>query len=182
MRKLKLEELERDNIAQYQDREKIKVSVVLDNIRSAMNVGSFFRTVDCFALSKIYLTGITAVPPHPEINKTAIGATLSVEWEYYKDVEELIKELKNEKTLVLGIEQTDKSIPLEEYTLDDANHSIVLVFGNEVEGLSESILPLLDDSIVIPQYGTKHSLNVAVCGGIVLHEFRQKIKKASIKY
>ena len=182
MRKLKLEELGRDNIAQYQDREKINISVVLDNIRSAMNVGSFFRTSDCFALSKIFLTGITAVPPHPEINKTAIGATLSVEWEYHKDVAVLIKVLKTSGSLILGIEQTDKSIPIEEYTIQDKNRSIVLIFGNEVEGLSETVLPLLDDSIVIPQFGTKHSLNVAVCGGIVLHDFRQKIKKASIKY
>lgn len=175
MRKLKLDELGRDSIDQFKKREKIPVSIVLDNIRSAMNVGSFFRTADCFASSKIYLTGITAAPPHPEINKTAIGATLSVEWEYRKSIKELLLELKEEAVL-LGIEQTDQSVALENYT-HDFEKPVVLIFGNEVEGLTEDILPLLDKSVEIPQYGTKHSLNVAVCGGIIMHTFHQELKK-----
>lgn len=174
MRKLKLEELGRDSIDQFKQREKIPVSIVLDNIRSAMNVGSFFRTADCFALSKIYLTGITAAPPHPEINKTAIGATLSVEWEYHKSIYDLVSVLKKEAS-ILGIEQTDQSIALEDYP-HHFEKPVVLIFGNEVEGITTDILPLLDKSIEIPQYGTKHSLNVAVCGGIILHTFHQEFR------
>jgi tRNA G18 (ribose-2'-O)-methylase SpoU len=175
MRKLKLEELGRDNLSEYRSKAKVSISVVLDNLRSAMNVGSFFRTMDCFAIEKLYLTGISAKPPHPEINKTAIGATLSVEWEYHKDILELVTELKSSHH-ILGIEQTTESVALESYELQ-TDKPMVLIFGNEVNGLSESILPLLDKSIEIPQYGTKHSLNVAVCGGVVLHHFASKLKQ-----
>ncbi len=168
MRKLKLEELQRDDVESYKSKKKFPISIVLDNIRSAMNVGSFFRSSDAFAVKKIYLCGITAKPPHAEINKTAIGATRSVEWSYHPDIKQLIVELKSEDKYIIGIEQTTESVPLKDFKPNE-EREIVLVFGNEVEGLSEIILELLDQCIEIKQYGTKHSLNVSVCGGVVLH-------------
>jgi len=173
MRKLKLEELERIDVDNYKSLEKQPIVIVLDNIRSAMNVGSFFRTADSFALDHIYLTGITATPPHPEINKTAIGATLSVEWSYQKEVGLVIEKLKNQGYLILGIEQTDESVSLESFSYD-IDQKIALVFGNEVDGISQSLLSHLDVAIEIPQFGTKHSLNVAVCGGIVVWDMIRK--------
>lgn len=173
MRKLKLEELNRADIDTFKKAGKHPIVIVLDNIRSAMNVGSFFRSADSFALEHIYLTGITAKPPHPEINKTAIGATKSVDWTHEQDVSEVINTLKNKGYKIIGIEQTDKSISLESYAYD-VNEKIALVFGNEVDGINNTILAELDLAIEIPQYGTKHSLNVAVCGGIVMWDFTKK--------
>jgi len=167
MRKLKLKELNRVDVSTYKTIEKTPIVIVLDNIRSAMNVGSFFRTADSFALEHIYLTGISAKPPHPEINKTAIGATLSVEWSHNPEIATTIDLLKSKGYRIVGIEQTDSSVPLEAYTYDMKSKT-ALVFGNEVSGISASVLPLLDDAVEIPQFGTKHSLNVAVCGGIVI--------------
>ena len=168
MRKLKLEELGRLSVEEYHMIPKTPVLVVLDNIRSAMNVGSVFRTADAFAIEKIVICGISATPPNREITKTAIGATESVSWEYIEDISEAIASLKSKGYTIAGIEQTDHSIKLGS-VLPDAE-KIAVVLGNEVDGISDEILYLLDYCIEIPQYGTKHSLNVSVCAGIVLWE------------
>ncbi len=167
MRKLKLEELNRVDVDTFKSLDKHPIVLVLDNIRSAMNIGSFFRTADSFALEHIYLTGISAKPPHPEINKTAIGATLSVDWTYDNDITNTISLLKTKGYLIIGIEQTNHSVSLESFSINTRS-KIALVFGNEVSGISVDVLPLLDHAVEIPQFGTKHSLNVAVCGGIVI--------------
>lgn len=170
MRKLKLTELNRDKVTEYRTKEKIPVVIVLDNIRSALNVGSVFRTSDAYLIDKIYLCGITAKPPHKEITKSAIGATDSVEWEYYESSSDCIKALKENSYTILGIEQTDQSILLNEYEMVD-DKKYALVFGNEVNGVSEEVIPLLDDALELPQFGTKHSLNISVCAGIVIWDF-----------
>jgi len=170
VRKLSLEELNRASLQEYHALPKIPITVVLDDIRSAMNVGSFFRTSDAFRIREIMLCGITATPPHKEILKTAIGATSSVQWRYTEDINLAVQGLKEERYRIIGIEQTSASRDL--YAFDvDITQRYALVFGNEVRGISEHILSLLDDALEIPQYGTKHSLNVAVCGGIVLSHF-----------
>ena len=166
MRKLKLEELNRQNVDTFKDAPKLPVIVVLDNIRSALNIGSIFRTCDAFALEEIYLCGISATPPNREITKTAIGATESVKWSHHPDIRQAIKQLKASGYSIVGIEQTDSSISLQDFTQHP--RKIAVVFGNEVEGISDDILQELDCCIEIPQYGTKHSLNVSVCAGIVL--------------
>lgn len=175
MRKLKLKELNRVEVNKYKEREKIPVVIVMDNIRSALNVGSVFRTSDAYLIKKIYLCGITAQPPHKEITKSAIGATDSVEWVYEKEVEQCILSLKNEGFKILGIEQTDESIPLQEFKVNPAL-PYALVFGNEVNGLSNNVLPLLDNAIELPQFGTKHSLNISVCAGIVIWDFWKNLR------
>ena len=170
MRKLKLEELGRIQVEDYKTLPKTPVHIVLDNIRSALNVGSAFRTADAFLIEKIHLCGITARPPHREITKTAIGATRSVDWAYVESTRSCLEELKSKRSKLIGVEQTDQSIMLQDYDWNPIQSS-VLIFGNEVNGLSEDILDLLDDCIEIPQYGTKHSLNVSVSLGIVLWDF-----------
>ena len=175
MRKLKLKELGRISVKQFKDIEKLPVVLVLDNIRSAMNIGSFFRTADAFAIEKIYICGISATPPHKEINKTAIGATDSVDWEYHKSTRECLTQLKKEGYLITGIEQTDLSVMLNKYIPEnDKKHA--LVFGNEVSGISDDILDILDLSLEIPQFGTKHSFNVAVSGGIILWHYNLNLR------
>lgn len=169
MRKLKLEELNRVSIPEFKAQEKHPVYIVLDNIRSGLNVGSVFRTADAFAIKEILLTGICPQPPHKEIHKSAIGATASVEWRYFEKVEDAIYDLKKDGVRVLGVEQTDESISLQK-GFDKDQGAIALVFGNEVNGLSDAVLPLLDDSIEVPQFGTKHSLNISVCAGILMWE------------
>lgn len=166
MRKLKLDELNRLSVEEFRQRKKFPVAIVLDNIRSGMNVGSFFRTGDAFAVRKIYLTGYTPVPPHKEIFKTAIGATETIDWEYHPEIKDLILELQSRDWYCIGIEQTDASVFLQDARIP--TQPIALIFGNEVNGLSDSVLPELDEIWEVPQYGTKHSLNVSVCGGIVL--------------
>jgi len=175
MRKLQLHELGRHTKDSYQKADKLKITVVLDNIRSAMNVGSIFRTVDGLGLEKIILTGITSQPPHKEINKTAIGATESVEWEYAESILEVTQNLKKKGYLILGIEQTDVSLELQNHKAE-SNQSLAVILGNEVNGLSDAILPLLDQAIEIPQFGTKHSFNVAVCAGMVLWELSKQMR------
>lgn len=175
MRKLKLQELNRVTVSEYQDTEKIPVVIILDNIRSAMNVGSFFRTADAFKIHCIYLCGITATPPHKEILKTAIGAASSVHWKYQSTTQEAIDLLKEDFQIV-GIEQTDQSVLLQDVIVDTAAR-YALVFGNEVKGVSDEVLDDLDLAIEIPQFGTKHSLNVSVCGGIALWHFVQPFLK-----
>lgn len=172
MKKLSMEELHRASVEEFSNMEKLPVVVILDNVRSALNVGSFFRTCDTFAIRTLVLTGISATPPNREINKTAIGSTESVQWQYFEHIMDAINYFKKEGYKIIGVEQTDQSQRLQDFTLTDTKAA--LVFGNEVNGLSESILPLLDGCIEIPQVGTKHSLNVSVCGGIVLWEVFRK--------
>lgn len=170
MRKLKLKELGRISVQEFKNRKKIPIVLVLDNIRSAMNVGSFFRTGDAFAVEKLCICGISATPPHKEINKTAIGATDSVDWKYYKSTKDCLIELQNEGYVLTGIEQTDQSILLNK-VIPDKNKKHALIFGNEVSGISDDILDFLDLALEIPQFGTKHSFNVAVSGGIILWHY-----------
>jgi 23S rRNA (guanosine2251-2'-O)-methyltransferase len=168
MRKLRLEELGRHTPESYLNQGKIPVTVILDSIRSALNVGSVFRTADAFAIEQIVLCGITATPPNREITKTAIGATSTVNWEYSENVCSAIQKLKKEGYTIMGVEQTDASVSI----LNDfpCYPKTAVVFGNEVEGISDEAINLLDCCIEIPQFGTKHSLNVSVCAGIVLWE------------
>ena len=174
MRKLKLQELNRVDTKTFKEQSKTPVVLVLDNIRSGLNVGSAFRTADGFGLEKIYLCGITATPPHREILKTAIGASNSVDWEYSKTTLDAILLLKKEGFQIIAIEQIDKSILLQDFKLDK-NQKYALVFGNEVTGVSDEILEHLDTAIEVPQVGTKHSFNISVCVGIVTWDFFKKI-------
>lgn len=173
MRKLRLDELNRLSVEEFKLSPKIPVVVILDNIRSAMNVGSIFRTADAFAIEKIIICGISATPPSREISKTAIGATDSVAWEYISDITDAIFTLKAEGYTIAGIEQTDHSVMLDKSLVP--GDKIAVIFGNEVDGVSDSIIDQLDICLEIPQSGTKHSLNVSVCAGIVLWELKQKL-------
>ncbi|MCF8430031.1 MAG: RNA methyltransferase [Bacteroidia bacterium] len=153
-----------------------RIYVVLDNIRSAQNVGSFFRTCDSLGVDKIFLCGITSVPPNKEILKTALGATDSVKWEYFENTLHCIDFLKSEDYIVICVEQTEKSLMLDKYNFN-INKNICLVFGNEIEGVGKEIIEMADECVEIPQLGTKHSLNVSVAGGIVIWDLlRSKIK------
>ena len=169
MKKISMDELQRSSIKDFKDSEKYPLVVVLDSVRSMSNVGSIFRTCDGFAVKKLYLCGITAQPPHKEITKTALGATESVDWEYHQDVVELVNQLKNEHYKVFLIEQTDNSIMLDQFQYQPQD-KIAIVLGNEVFGVDEKLLPICDGVIEIPQYGTKHSFNVTIAGGIVIWE------------
>ncbi len=170
MKKLSLEALGRVDVATFKKLPKKPIVVLLDNIRSGHNVGAVFRTSDAFLIESIVLTGITPIPPHREINKTAIGATDTVSWTYEKDILLAITAYKNLGYRIIGVEQTNKSVPLE-MIVAPPDQKIALVFGNEVGGISECVLPHLDQAVEIPQYGTKHSLNISVCAGIVLWHF-----------
>lgn len=173
MRKLSLKELNRTDIAGFRQKPKTPFVLVLDNIRSGLNVGSAFRTADAFALQKIFLCGITATPPHREILKTAIGATESMDWAYAKNIIPLLQDLKDQGYQLVAVEQTDVSIPLAEFRLPK-EQPLALIFGNEVKGVQDEVLPLVDAALEIPQFGTKHSLNISVCLGIVVWDlFRQ---------
>ncbi|MEM1328513.1 MAG: RNA methyltransferase [Bacteroidota bacterium] len=173
MKKLSLKELNRVDTATFKVQSKAPFVLVLDNIRSAHNVGATFRTADAFGIEKVVLCGITAQPPHREILKTAIGATDSVEWQYEKDIVVALQQLKAENYTIVGVEQTTESVSLETVDVEQYGH-YALVLGNEVSGMSDDALPLLDQAVEVPQFGTKHSLNVSVCLGIVLWEyFRQ---------
>lgn len=175
MKKLKLEELGRITIHEFKEVEKLPVCIVLDNVRSLHNVGSAFRTADAFRIEKIYLTGITGTPPNREIHKTALGATDSVDWEYVDDSTEAIRQVKNEGYRIVAIEQTTESTPLQSFRLEN-NQKVCLVFGNEVNGVREEIIELADQALEIPQAGTKHSLNVSVCLGIVIWEVYKHLR------
>jgi len=170
MRKLKLTELGRIGLEEYKVADKTPLVVVLDNVRSALNVGSAFRTSDAFRIEKMVLCGITAKPPHRDINRSAIGATDSVDWSYEEDIRMAILKLKEEKYTILAIEQTDDKVFLQDYSVN-SDDKYALIFGNEVSGVSAEILDLVDACIEIPQIGTKHSLNVSVSLGVVLWEF-----------
>ena len=175
-RKLKLQELGRISLQEFKTAEKTPIIIVLDNIRSLNNIGSVFRTADCFRLEKIYLCGITAQPPHRDIQKTAIGATQSVEWEHVESSLELVKQLKSEGWTTLAIEQTENAVMLNDFEVEP-NQKLAVIMGNEVDGVDQSVIDLCDLCIEIPQYGTKHSLNISVCTGIVTWDLFQKLKQ-----
>ena len=175
MRKLKNSELTRLDTSQFKEAKKTPLIVVLDNIRSLNNIGSIFRSADAFLIEKIYLCGFTAQPPHKDIHKTALGATESVNWEYRKDAESLIRELR-EKHLCLAVEQTENSISLQDFQPPE-NKTCVLIFGNEVKGVSQEVVNLCEAALEIPQFGTKHSLNVSVSAGVVLWDLWAKLQK-----
>ena len=172
-KKLKLWELNRATDQEFKSQEKYPITVVLDSIRSLTNVGAFFRTCDAFNVDKIYLCGITATPPHREIRKTALGATESMDWEHRDSILEVVKELKASGKKICSIEQTERTTLLQDVAQLKKEH-YVLVFGNEVNGVDQEVINLSDHVIEIPQFGTKHSLNVSVCAGIVLWEFAKK--------
>ena len=174
MKKLKLEELGRISVDEFRQTDKLPVCVVLDNIRSLHNVGSAFRTSDAFKIEKILLTGITGTPPHREIEKTALGATSSVDWEYHENTSDALKLLKEENYIIVAVEQTSESMSLETFRPEEEK-KYCLVFGNEVHGVSEDAISLADIALEVPQAGTKHSLNISVCLGIVAWEFFRKI-------
>ena len=171
--KLKVTEMGRMSVEAFRNSEKIPVAIVLDNVRSMYNVGSVFRTADAFRLNQICLCGITSTPPHPEIHKTALGAEDTVEWTYFKDTADAVIELRNQGYLIIAIEQVKNSITLEDFNID-MNNRYALVLGDEVKGVQQQVVDLCDDCIEIPQYGTKHSLNVSVTAGIVMHHFALK--------
>jgi tRNA G18 (ribose-2'-O)-methylase SpoU len=173
MRKLLNKELDRKTTDQYKLSVKAPFVVVLDNVRSQSNVGSVFRTSDAFLVEKVVLCGITATPPNPEIRKTALGATESVPWEYYKTTSEAIIELRHKGYIIIGIEQVERSVELQDFvTAKDEKYA--LVFGHEVNGVDQSIIDICDYCLEIPQFGTKHSFNIAVSAGIVLWELSRK--------
>ena len=169
MKKLKLEELGRISVNEFKEAEKLPVCILLDNVRSLHNVGSAFRTADAFRIEKIYLTGITGTPPHREIHKSALGSTDSVSWEYVEKPEDAVRKLKSEGYQIILIEQTTESQPLQNLRLEKQK-KYCLVFGNEVHGVSDPVIELGDVALEIPQTGTKHSLNISVCVGIVVWE------------
>lgn len=168
-----MEELHRIGCDDYKQRRKIPLVVVLDDVRSMNNIGSIFRTADAFLIEKVYLCGITAVPPHPDIHKTALGAERSVDWEHVDNVVNLLEHLKTDGYKVCAIEQVNGSVSLVDYAVDkDKKYAVVL--GNEVKGVCQDAVDKADECIEIPQYGTKHSLNVSITAGIVMwHFFRQ---------
>ena len=172
-RKLKLWELDRVSESEFKEQKKFPIIVILNDIRSLNNIGSFFRTADAFNVAKIYLCGITAKPPHREIQKTALGATESVVWEHRDSIIELINELKAANILIASIEQAEKTTFLHEIE-QIPDQKIALIFGNEVDGIDQKVIDTSDYIIEIPQFGTKHSLNVSVCAGVVLWEFSKK--------
>jgi 23S rRNA (guanosine2251-2'-O)-methyltransferase len=176
MRKLLNEELERKSVDQFRNSEKTPFVIVLDNIRSQNNVGSIFRTADAFLTHAIYLCGITAQPPHREIQKTALGATESVTWKYFAKTTDAVLELKNEGYKIIGVEQAEGSIGLQSIIVEEGI-KYALIFGHEVYGVDQKVLDLCDQCIEIPQFGTKHSFNVAISTGIVLWEMNVKLQK-----
>lgn len=177
MRKLKITELNRISTEEFKEAKKLPLIVVLDNVRSQYNVGSVFRTSDAFRVEAIYLCGISATPPHQEIHKTALGAEDTVDWKYFKDTTVAINELKSEGYFIYSIEQVEGSVMLENLQLD-ATKKYAVVLGNEVKGVQQEVVNLSDGCIEIPQYGTKHSLNVSTTAGIVIWDFFKQMKAA----
>jgi tRNA G18 (ribose-2'-O)-methylase SpoU len=169
MRKLKITELNRLTTQEYKDTQKHPVVAVLDNIRSLNNVGSIFRTSDAFKLEALFLCGITATPPHNEIHKTALGAENTVTWQYFEHTEEAVQQLKAKGYITIAVEQVDTSVSLSNF-VPDVHKKYALIMGNEVKGVQQSVIDLCDMSLEIPQFGTKHSLNVSVSAGIVIWE------------
>ena len=176
MRKLSMDDLGRKSAAEFKGSEKFPLILVLDNVRSMMNTGSLFRTADSFLLEAIYLCGITATTPHREIQKTALGATESVNWKYYPSTVDAVKKLKEDGYEVYALEQVTKSIGLQDF-FPERGKKYGLVLGNEVKGVNPDVLQACHGFIEIPQFGTKHSLNVAVTGGIVVWDFFSKLSR-----
>lgn len=178
MRKLTMPELNRLDVTDYHNVKKIPAIVVLDNVRSMENVGSFFRTADAFRIEAIYLCGITACPPHREIHKTALGADESVDWRYFETTTEACEHLHETGYRIFAVEQVEGSVKLEDFT---APAKSAYVFGNEVDGVDDAVLPYCEQAIEIPQEGTKHSLNVSVSGGIVMFHLFKDLKTTILK-
>ncbi len=176
MRKLLNSELKRKTVDDFKKADKLPVVIVLDNVRSMNNIGSVFRTADAFLVNSIYLCGITATPPHRDIQKTALGATDSVNWKYYKDTQLAVTELKQEGYKIYSLEQVEESISLLGFN-PDPNDKIAFVFGHEIKGVAQEIIDISDNSIEIPQLGTKHSFNISVSTGIVLWDYYCKIRQ-----
>lgn len=174
MRKLENKELERKTVEDFKEASKSPLIIILDDIRSLHNIGSVFRTSDAFLIEKIYLCGITAVPPNKEIHKTALGATETVAWEYQKDVLTVIEKLKKDDISVFAIEQVENAVYLQDFKVEKGK-KYALVFGNEVYGVSQKAIELCNGSIEIPQLGTKHSLNISVSAGIVVWDLFKKM-------
>ena len=170
-KKLKLEELNRLSVLEFKEVEKDPVIVLLDNVRSLNNIGSIFRTCDAMGIKKMYLCGITGQPPHREIRKTAIGASESVDWEHKKNASEIIKKYRDLCYEIIAVEQTSNSVSLENYQIN--NKKILLIFGNEINGVSQNLVDSCDLSLEIPQWGTKHSVNISVSVGIVLWNLKK---------
>ncbi|MDP2337325.1 MAG: RNA methyltransferase [Bacteroidota bacterium] len=175
MRKLKNSELDRLSVDEYKEIIKTQITVVLDNIRSCNNTGSVFRTSDALLIEKVILCGITATPPNKDIHKTALDAEKSVPWEYFEETESAIMQLKEAGYKVFAVEQVENSIPLPDFT-PEKDQKLALVFGNEVKGVQQSVVNICDGAIEIPQYGTKHSFNIAVSAGIVLWDIVYKLR------
>ena len=176
MKKLKNSELDRIDLSTFKSIKKTPLIIILDNIRSLNNIGSIFRTSDAFLIEKIYLCGITATPPNRKITKTAIGSTETVEWEYINDINDLIDNLINNEVKIWSIEQVEKSTKLQDLKSIDSKKKHALIFGNEIDGVSQEVINKSDGLIEINQYGTKHSLNISVAVGIVIWKFYNLIK------
>ncbi len=174
-RKLKITELNRISAEEFKKADKLPLVVVLDNIRSLHNIGSVFRTSDAFRVECIYLCGITATPPHPEMHKTALGAEFTVDWKYVNNAVEAVDNLRREGYIVFSVEQAENSIMLEDMRLEQGKRYAV-VLGNEVKGVQQEVIDHSDGCIEIPQYGTKHSLNVSVTAGIVIWDLFKQLK------
>ncbi len=174
MRKLKNSELDRLSVDEFKSKDKTPLIIILDNIRSLNNIGSVFRTSDAFLVEKIYLCGITATPPHKDIHKTALGSTETVAWEYAENTMEVIEELKSEGIIVAAIEQAENATMLNEFQ-PERNQKYALVFGNEVKGVAQQVVSASDVILEIPQFGTKHSLNISVSCGVVVWDIFAKM-------
>ncbi|MBT3612240.1 MAG: RNA methyltransferase [Flavobacteriales bacterium] len=173
MKKLKNKDLQRINIEEFKIAKKTPITIVLDNVRSALNIGSVFRTSDAFLIENIILCGITATPPNKEIRKTSLGSTDSVNWEYVENTTDAVQQLIKEEYYVIGVEQTEKSTLLTEFELPEK--PIAIIMGNEVNGVKQQAIDLCNEVIEIPQFGTKHSLNIAVTTGIVIWDLWRKL-------
>ncbi|WP_299226846.1 RNA methyltransferase [uncultured Psychroserpens sp.] len=174
MRKLKNSELDRLNVSEFKSAKKTPLIIILDNIRSLNNIGSVFRTSDAFLVEKVYLCGITAQPPHNDIRKTALGSTKTVDWEYIEQTIDIVKHLQSKRTKVISIEQTEHATMLNDFQ-PEPNQKYALVFGNEVKGVAQSVVDASDMVIEIPQFGTKHSLNISVSCGVVIWDVFNKL-------
>ncbi|MBC8985280.1 RNA methyltransferase [Pedobacter sp. N36a] len=175
MKKLKTDELNRVGVEEFKEQEKLPVIVVLDNVRSMHNIGSVFRTADGFAIEKLYLCGISAQPPHREIEKTALGATQSVAWEHFETTLDAVASLRKDGYEIIAIEQASGSTMLNTFQ-PDVQKKYALIFGNEVNGVADEVMTQIDKCIEIPQFGTKHSFNIVISAGIVLWDFFAKLR------
>ena len=175
-RKLKNSELERKSLSEFKQAKKTPIIIILDNVRSLNNIGSIFRTADAFLIEKIFLCGITATPPHKDIQKTALGATDTVAWEYAEDVLEVVERLQKQGRRVYSVEQAENATILNDFQVQKGQ-KYALIFGNEVKGVQQKIVSASDGVLEIPQLGSKHSLNIAVSAGVVLWDVFSKMSK-----